>query len=136
MKIGELAESSGFTTKTIRYYESIGLLDEPSRTSGGYRSYGADVVERLEFIRQAKASGLSLTEIGSILEIKDDGGQSCEHTRALLDAHLRSLDARIDELRMARDQLSRLSERAALLDPAQCTDSNRCQVIAPAHDAV
>jgi hypothetical protein len=84
MQIGQLARMSGLTTKTIRYYESIGLLDEPARTAGGYRSYGLDVLERLDFIRQAKASGLTLTEIGSILEIKDQGGQTCDHTRALL----------------------------------------------------
>jgi DNA-binding transcriptional MerR regulator len=129
MKIGQLADASGFTRKTIRYYESIGLLDAPARTSSGYRSYAPDVLDRLDFIRQAKASGLSLTEIGSILEIKEEGGQSCEHTRALLAAHLDELDAKIDELLAARDELRRLGQRAARLDPTQCTDENRCQVI-------
>jgi DNA-binding transcriptional MerR regulator len=128
--IGELARTSGVTTKTIRYYESIGLLDAPARTSGGYRSYGPEVLERLDFIRQAKVSGLTLAEIGSILEIKDEGGQSCDHTRSLLADHLDALDAKIDELLEARVALQRLSERAERLDPAQCTDANRCQVIA------
>jgi DNA-binding transcriptional MerR regulator len=129
MQIGELASESGITTKTIRYYESIGLLDEPQRTSGGYRSYGPDAIERLDFIRQAKASGLTLAEIRSILEIKDEGGQSCDHTRALLAGHLDALDAKIEELHAARAELQQLSERAARLDPAQCTDAHRCQVI-------
>ena len=134
MQIGQLARMSGLTTKTIRYYESIGLLDEPARTAGGYRSYGLDVLERLDFIRQAKASGLTLTEIGSILEIKDQGGQTCDHTRALLAQHLRALDAKIDELLAARTALQRLGERADRLDPARCTDANRCQVIAAGHE--
>jgi DNA-binding transcriptional MerR regulator len=134
MQIGQLAHTSGVTTKTIRYYESIGLLDAPARTAGGYRSYRPEVLERLDFIRQAKASGLTLAEIGSILEIKDEGGQSCDHTRALLAEHLLALDRKIDELLAARVELQRLSERAGRLDPAQCTDANRCQVIAAARD--
>ena len=60
MKIGELAERCGVTTKTIRYYESIGLLDAPSRTASGYRDYGAAAVERLRFVRDAQATGLTL----------------------------------------------------------------------------
>ena len=135
MQIGQLAHTSGVTTKTIRYYESIGLLDTPARTAGGYRSYGPEALERLDFIRQAKASGLTLAEIGSILEIKDDGGQSCDHTRALLAEHLVALDVKIDELLAARAELQRLSERAGRLDPSQCTDVNRCQVIATARDS-
>jgi len=135
MQIGQLARTAGLTPKTVRYYESIGLLDPPARTAGGYRSYGPDVLERLDFIRQSKASGLTLGEIRSILEIKDAGGQSCDHTRALLAAHLDALDAKIDELLAARTELRRLSERAGRLDPAECTDANRCQVIAPTDSA-
>jgi MerR family copper efflux transcriptional regulator len=60
MKIGELGDQCAVTTKTIRYYESIGLLDEPSRTPSGYRDYGETAVERLQFIRDAQSSGVGL----------------------------------------------------------------------------
>ena len=129
MRIGELATEIGLTTKTIRYYESIGLMEEPARTSSGYRIYGSGAVERLHFVKEAQATGLSLAEIGSILEIKSEGGQSCSHTRALLEQHLEDLDRQIIRLQVAREELSRLAERAADLDPSDCTDSNRCQVI-------
>lgn len=129
MKIGELAATMDVTTKTIRYYESIGLLDEPARTASGYRSYGPEAIERLEFVRQSQSSGLTLTEIKSILEIKDQGGQSCEHTRDLLKSHLDELDHKIIELQQARVELGRMYARAATLDPAGCTDAHRCQVI-------
>ena len=129
MQIGELAAATDVTTKAIRYYESIGVLDEPARTESGYRSYGADAIERLQFIKQAQSSGLALTEIKSILEIKDDGGQSCAHTRALLKSHLDELDRKIIELQQARVELSAMYARAETLDPAACTDANRCQVI-------
>jgi DNA-binding transcriptional MerR regulator len=69
MRIGELADLTGTTTKTIRYYESIGLLAEPGRTASGYREYGEGAVERLRFVREAQASGLTLTEIKSVLEL-------------------------------------------------------------------
>ena len=129
VKIGELAETAGVTTKAIRYYESIGVLDEPARTDAGYRSYGPDAIERLDFVKQAQATGLALAEIRSILEIKDRGGQSCAHTRALLKAHLDELDDKIAELQQARVELRSMYERAAELDPGECTDVNRCQVI-------
>jgi DNA-binding transcriptional MerR regulator len=134
MRIGEIAARSGVTTKTIRYYESIGLLDEPERTASGYRDYTADAVERLAFIRDAQASGLMLTEITSVLELKAAGASSCEHTRQLLERHLADLDDQIARLQATRSQLEVLMARAVDLDPTDCTDTLRCQVIAAAHD--
>ena len=130
MKIGELAERCGVSTKTVRYYESIGVLDEPSRTASGYRDYDGDAVERLRFVRDAQASGLTLAEIASVLEIKGAGERSCRHTADLLDAHLLGIDQQIAQLTTARAVLADLAARARTLDPADCTDPNRCQVIA------
>ncbi len=134
MRIGELADATGTTTKTIRYYESIDLLQEPRRTPGGYREYDDDAIERLRFIRDSQASGLSLTEIQSILELKESGATSCRHTRALLEQHLAELDEQIARMQQARTDLAALAERARGLDPSNCTDPNRCQVIAPPAD--
>ena len=132
MQIGELANTAGVTTKTIRYYEAIGVLDEPARTDSGYRSYGPAAVERLDFVKQAQSTGLALAEIKSILEIKDQGGQTCEHPKALLRQHLDELDERIVELQAARVELQAMYQRAGALDPAKCTDANRCQIITDA----
>ena len=130
MRIGTLAEQTGVTTKTIRYYESVGLLTEPTRTPSGYREYGDDAVQRLRFIRDAQASGLSLAEIKSVLELKDAGSRSCDHTRTLLERHLTEIDEQIQRLQVARTELLELAERARTLDPTSCTDPHRCQVIA------
>ena len=129
MKIGQLGERRGVTAKTIRYYESIGLLREPDRLASGYRDYDDSAVERLRFIRDAQATGLRLAEIQSVLELKDAGANSCQHTRSLLDRHLEELDDQIGRLTEARRELVELADRAAALDPAACTDPNRCQVI-------
>jgi DNA-binding transcriptional MerR regulator len=130
MRIGELAAATGTTTKTLRYYESIGLVAAPGRTPSGYRTYGNEAVDRVRFIRDAQASGLSLTEIRSILELKDAGEGSCAHTRTLLHRHLDELDEQIERLQQARQELAELADRADRLDPRACTDPNRCQVIA------
>lgn len=130
MRIGELANRVGVTAKTVRYYESIGLLIEPDRTSSGYRSYDASAVERLGFIRDAQASGLTLAEIASVLELKGAGEISCTHTAELLERHVREIDEQVSRLQAARVQLADLASRAKSLDPAGCTDPNRCQVIA------
>lgn len=133
MKIGELGERCGVSTKTVRYYESIGLIDDPDRTPSGYRDYGEEAVERLRFIRDAQATGLSLAEISSVLELKGAGERSCSHTIALIDGHLEAIEDQIAQLQTARTELVELAERARSLDPAGCTDPNRCQVIAEAH---
>ena len=129
MKIGELGERANVSAKTIRYYEDVGLLEEPARTASGYRDYDEPAVERLRFIRDAQASGLSLAEIASVLELKATGERSCQHTTALLERHLVEIDEQIVRLQAARTQLAELAARAQSLNPANCTDPNRCQVI-------
>ncbi len=129
MRIGELGQRCGVSAKTIRYYESIGLLDEPTRTASGYRAYDDGATERLRFIRDAQATGLSLAEISSVLELKGAGESSCVHTRALIEGHLAAIDHQIEQLTSTRAELEALARRAKKLDPSNCTDPNRCQVI-------
>lgn len=130
MRIGELASKAGVTAKTVRYYESIGLLPDPGRTASGYRHYDEDALERLRFIRDAQAAGLTLKDSRTILDMKAAGHGTCEHTQALLEQHLADIDAQIASLRAARKELLHLSRRADGLDPAACTDPHRCQVLA------
>ena len=121
-------------TKTIRYYESIGLLPEPARTSGNYRDYGEDFVGRLAFIKDSQAAGLTLADIASIVEMKEAGRSTCDHTRQLVDRHLEEIDAQIAALEANRRVMVALKERAAAMDPITCSDPNRCQIIADRHD--
>ena len=129
MKIGELGRRTGVTAKTIRYYEQIGLLAEPERTASGYRDYADDAVERLAFIRDSQATGLSLTEIGSILDMRDHGEQTCGHVIELLEHHLEAIDHQISQLTATRTLMARLAKQAKSLDPGDCVDPNRCQTI-------
>jgi len=131
MRIGALAEISGLTTQTIRYYESIELLPDPDRTPSGYRDYTDDAAERLRFIRDAQTAGLSLAEVQALLSMKDAGVGTCRHTLSFLDHHVAAIDAQIARLQAARLEMFDLADRARQLDPATCTDPNRCQVIDP-----
>ena len=88
MKIGELASRAGVSTQTIRYYEDIGVLPEAVRLPNGYRNYDDTVMKRLSFIRDAQTSGLSLSEIQMVLEMKDQGESTCGHVIGMLEQHL------------------------------------------------
>ncbi|MEX0699494.1 MAG: heavy metal-responsive transcriptional regulator [Acidimicrobiia bacterium] len=132
MRIGELAHRTGTTTKTIRYYEDIGLLPEPARDHNDYRDYSEDVVDRLEFIRDAQATGLTLNEIASILDLRSQGESTCHHVIDLLEGHMTALDRHIKSLRATRKKLASLTEGARSLNPAACVDPNRCQTISHA----
>lgn len=129
MQIGELGRRAGVAAKTIRYYEEIGLLEEPARSANGYRDYGDEAVDRLRFIRDAQGTGLSLSEIASILEMRDHGEQTCGHVIELLERHLADIDRRVRQLRRTRKLLEALAVRAKSLDPSDCVDPNRCQTI-------
>jgi DNA-binding transcriptional MerR regulator len=129
MKIGELAERTGVSTKAIRYYENIGVLLEPSRSPNGYRRYGRGSVDRLGFIQDAKSAGLSLLEIQMILELRDSGESTCGHVIAGLEGHLAEVDRQMADLTRTRRRLAEIIERSRSLDPADCNDPNRCQTI-------
>jgi MerR family transcriptional regulator, copper efflux regulator len=129
MRIGELASATGLSTMTVRFYESIGLLPEPDRRPNGYRRYGPEAVDRLGFIKDARATGLTLAEIGLILDMKDEGESTCGHVIFMLEEHLDSLDRQMEELARTRERLVELTGRARSMDPSGCSDPNRCQTI-------
>ncbi len=134
MRIGEVARSSGLPPTTIRYYEEIGLVPEPARAANGYRDYEPNAIERLRFISDAQESGLTLAEIASILELRAQGESTCHHTIELLERHLADVERRIESLTASRDLYAGLIARARAMDPADCTDPDRCQTISAVPD--
>ena len=131
MRIGMLAQRTGFSTKTIRYYETIGVLPEPQRTPSGYRDYDAANCERLQFVRSAQAVGLSLGEIREILAYRDRGETPCAHVVEVIRRRARQIDEQIDQLEGMRTELRRLERRARSLDPEDCAPLDVCHVIPP-----
>jgi DNA-binding transcriptional MerR regulator len=129
MRIGDLAATAGLTARTIRFYEHAGLLPDPPRTPAGYRDYPPEATTRLGFIRDAQAAGLTLTEIRSILAIRDTGQPPCDHVTTLIQGHLDQIQQRITELQAARTALRHLARRAATTSPATCTSADICRIL-------
>ncbi|MEB3033369.1 heavy metal-responsive transcriptional regulator [[Mycobacterium] nativiensis] len=129
MRIGELADAVGATTKTLRFYEEQGLLLEADRTPAGYRDYSPDTVTRIDFIHRGKAAGLTLAQIREILQIRDRGQAPCEHVRDLLDTRLADLDAQISKLAALRDTIVQLRDHAATPEPTICTAEQVCRYL-------
>lgn len=114
LKIGELAKTTGLTTKAIRYYELLGLLRQARRTESGYRLYTDDDLHRLEFVKKAKLLGLSLDEIRDILTLREQEQAPCVHVLALLDQKVAYIDALLGGLQAFREELARLRSESAL----------------------
>ena len=106
MKIGELAKSTGTKVETIRYYEQTGLLPEPGRTQGNYRSYGGEHLARLSFIRRARDLGFGIEQVRALLDLSDDRSRDCATVDRIATEHLREVDRKIADLTALRRELS------------------------------
>jgi len=104
--IGRLARDGGVGVETIRYYQRRGLMEVPAG-AGGVRRYGPEAFRRLRFIRQAQTAGFTLDEIGELIAL--DRRDERPRVRALAEARVAALDAKIAALQEARDRLSRLA---------------------------
>jgi DNA-binding transcriptional MerR regulator len=108
MKIGELAAATATKVETVRYYEKIGLLSPPARTSSNYRAYGNDHLARLSFIRRARDLGFTLEAVRELLTLSDDTAQSCEAVDGIARVHLTEIDRKVADLTALRTELDRV----------------------------
>lgn len=105
--IGELAARGGVTRDALRYYERLGVIARAPRTSGGFRVYTKDALERLRFIKQAQLHGLTLAEIRELLRLDTRrSGSQCKRVQELLQHKLTDVDARLKALQEFRQTLS------------------------------
>ena len=130
--IGDVAERTGLSAPTIRYYESIGLLPAPVRSATGYRRYPEAVVEELRFVKKAQTLGFSLEEIREILALSRAGDTPCSHVLDLSRRHLQAVEDRIAQLTRFRDQLA--VELAKWDGEKEPTCRGLCQIIATAEE--
>jgi len=100
-----VAERLAVNPKTIRYYESIGLIPEPARTKSAYRDYREEDYKRIRFIKTARRLDLSIDEIREILALTDRKQAPCGHIREVLALKARELNERITEMIQLRDEL-------------------------------
>jgi MerR family transcriptional regulator, mercuric resistance operon regulatory protein len=117
LTVGRLATAGGVGVETVRFYQRRGLLETPTRDEG-IRRYGSEDVRRLRFIRQAQGAGFTLEQIKELLDL--DASNDRSRVRALANERLVALDARIAELKQARDSLKRLAHECGSGSPGPC----------------
>ncbi len=110
LHIGELSKQTGVPSKTIRYYEEIGLLPQPQRAANGYRLYSEEDADRLQFIRRARALNFALDEIAEILAFRERNEPPCRHVMDLICHQIDEIESRIRDLERIRDELKALHE--------------------------
>lgn len=102
MRIGELAKKVGITTQAIRYYERIGLFENPARNPSGYRIYEDHAVDFLMFVKKAQSLGFNLQEIKTIWNMVSSGKKPCGYVLKQTEKRLHEVDKRIEDLQEFR----------------------------------
>jgi DNA-binding transcriptional MerR regulator len=128
MRISEAAAAAGTTAKTLRFYESVGLIPEVPRTTAGYREYPPEAVQRVAFIRRSRAAGLSLDQTEQILRLHDSGQAPCGSVRQQLGNQLDAIDRRIAELSALRAEVAKHFD-ATSRGPEGCDADQICSYL-------
>jgi DNA-binding transcriptional MerR regulator len=130
MLIQELAQRTHVSAKTIRYYESVGLLPEPQRGENNYRQYGDDAIERLRFIASARSLGFGLADIGEFLAARDADTLPCKRVLDSFDERIQDINRRIADLMALRETLTRVrKDGAALPADKKCDETCICYLV-------
>ncbi len=113
MNIGAASRASGLPTKTVRYYADIGLVEPPSRTGAGYRSYDDSAVRKLAFVRRAREFGFSIDECRGLLALYEDSNRSSADVKRIAEARLEDIERKQRELQCLHDELAHLVSACA-----------------------
>jgi DNA-binding transcriptional MerR regulator len=105
LTIGQLGRATDTKIETIRYYEKIGLLPAPRRTASNYRSYAAEHLQRLGFIRRSRELGFSIEEVRELLKLAAHGESPCGEVDQLVARHLETTERKIEALKRLRREL-------------------------------
>ena len=108
MNIGDAAKASGVSAKMIRHYESVGLFPQAARTEAGYRLYGDKEIGTLRFIRHSRDLGFSIEQIRALLGLWQDRERPSRQVKALAQAHIEEIDAKLAELQAMKATLEHL----------------------------
>ncbi len=119
MNIGDVAEKTGLASKTIRYYEDIGLVT-PARSANGYRVFDDSDAHKLTFLGRARALGFSIEDCRNLLTLWEDRSRASADVRAIAAEHLADIDSKIKSLVAMHDTLSNLVQTCAGDDRPDC----------------
>jgi Cu(I)-responsive transcriptional regulator len=128
LTIGDLSKATNTKVETVRYYERIGLLPKPPRTTGNYRDYGEAELGRLSFIRRARDLGFSLDQVRALLGLSDDRSCDCAGIDRIANEHLREVDRKISDLTALRRELKAVIDSS---DGGTVADCRIIEALAP-----
>lgn len=120
MNIGDVAARAGVPAKTIRYYESIGLIPKATRSSGGYRTYSDKDLATLRFVQRARSLGFSVKDVGRLLALWRDSHRASADVHRMALGHVAAIDRKIAELDSIRRTLVDLVRRCHGDDRPDC----------------
>jgi len=108
MNIGKAAKLSGISAKTIRYYESVGLMPEPTRAANGYRHYNDKDLQTLRFIHRSRNLGFTIKDIRDLLGLWQDKERASADVREVAKRHVEEIENRLEEMESVRQTLMQL----------------------------
>jgi len=123
LTIGDMAKTTDTKVETIRYYERIGILPIPARTTGNYRAYGSKHLACLSFIRRARHLGFSLAQVRQLLSLSDQQDRSCAAVDEIARQHLTEVERKIADLNSLRRELG------TIIDECGCGTIAKCRII-------
>jgi|TARA_B110000908_G_C9943703_1_gene309378 MerR family copper efflux transcriptional regulator len=119
MNIGEVSKRSGLPTKTIRYYEEIGLVT-PLRDTNGYRSFRDSDMHKLAFMGRSRALGFTIEDCRNLLALWDDQDRASADVRNIAKGHLAQIESKIVDLQAIQETLTHLVKECAGDDRPDC----------------
>lgn len=111
MSIGVLSRRAGVTVEAIRYYEQVGILAPAERKSSGYRLFGVETLQTLQFIKQAQNLGFSLSQIKQLLDFKTHPRNTCKELHQFFAEHLEDLSVKIQELQKMKRAVEEIKNK-------------------------
>lgn len=133
LTIGDLSKATATKVETIRYYERIGLLAAPDRTSGNYRAYKKSDLDRLSFIRRARDLGFGLEQVRELLGLSDQKQRSCEAVDVIARDHLADVDRKLADLKALRRELDSIIRHCGRGTIGECRIIEALAPIDPRH---
>ncbi len=118
--IGEMSRLTNVNIETVRYYERIGIMPEPDRTSGGNRQYNYEQLKRLSFVRRCRDLGFNLGEIRALLEMVDRDDFTCGEVHAATISHLANVEKKVADLKRLRRSLKEMASECSKGDVPDC----------------
>ena len=131
LRIGDVARQTGLTVDGIRFYEKERLLDQPQRTSGGFRLFTAQDVERVQFIRQVQELGFSLSEVKELLVLRSGSVEACSRVRGMLEHKLLKVRHHIRQLRNLEGELKSAMQQCDTAQRSKRGGRQPCPVLEP-----